>query len=104
MTEPVFQLWMPLVLAMITFIIGLMGVIFRKNLIVMLMCVELMLNSVNMIFVVFSKIHQQVDGDLIAIFIMTIAAAESAVGLGLIIALFRTLKTINSDSIQILRD
>ena len=98
------QMWMPLALAMIVFVIGLMGVIFRKNLLVMMMSIELMLNSVNMVFVVFSKIHQKVDGDLISIFIISVAAAESAVGLGLIIALFRTLKTVNAYSIQILRD
>ena len=100
----VFQNWMPLVLAILIFLIGLMGVIIRRNLLIMMMGVELMLNAVNLVFVTFSKIHQKVDGDLTTIFILTIAAAESAVGLGLVIALYRTLKTVSSDSIQILRD
>ena len=100
----IFQPWMSLTLAVVIFMIGLTGVIFRKNLLIMLMSVELMLNSVNLTFVTFSKIHQSIDGEVVAILVMAIAAAESAVGLGLIIALFRTLKTVNSDSIQILSD
>ena len=100
----IFQLWMPLVLAVMIFLIGLMGVIFRRNLLIMMMGIELMLNASNLLFVTFSKIHQRVDGEVMSIFVMAIAAAESAVGLGLVIALFRTLKTVNSDSIQLLRD
>lgn len=96
--------WMMLVVAMVIFGIGLFGLIVRKNLLVMLMCVELMLNAVNLCFAAFSKIHQSVDGQLSVLFVMTVAAAESAVGLGLVIALFRTLRTVDSDQIQILRD
>lgn len=98
------QPWMMLVVSMIVFSIGLMGVIIRKNLLIMLMCIELMLNGVNLSFVAFSKIHHLVDGDLTVLFVMTVAAAESAVGLGLVIALFRTLRTVDSDQIQMLRD
>ncbi len=100
----IFQLWMPLVLAVMIFLIGLMGVIFRRNLLIMMMGIELMLNASNLLFVTFSKIHQRVDGEVMSIFVMAIAAAEAAAGLGLVIALFRTLKTVNSDSIQLLRD
>jgi NADH-quinone oxidoreductase subunit K len=96
--------WMLLVVAMIVFTIGLMGVILRKNLLVMLMCIELMLNGVNLSFVAFSRMHQVVEGDLTVLFVMAVAAAESAVGLGLVIALFRTLRTVDSDQIQMLRD
>ena len=95
---------MLLVVSMIVFCVGLMGVILRKNLLVMLMCIELMLNAVNLSFVAFSKIHHVVAGDLTVLFVMTVAAAESAVGLGLVIALFRTLRTVDSDQIQMLRD
>ena len=102
--EPVFKPWMSLILAGIIFVIGLTGVLFRKNLLVTLMGIELMLNAATMTFVGFAKIHQNLDGELSAILIMAVAAAESAVGLALVITLFRTLKTVNSDSIQMLRD
>ncbi len=104
MTEVMVEPWMLLVVAMIVFAIGLLGVILRKNLLVMLMCVELMLNAVNLSFVAFSRMHQTLQGDITVLFVMTVAAAESAVGLGLIIAMFRTLKTVDSDQIQMLRD
>ena len=104
MNQPLIQPWMMLVVSMIVFVIGLMGVIFRKNLLVMLMCIELMLNGVNLSFVAFSRIHHSIHGDLTVLFVMTVAAAESAVGLGLVISLFRTLRTVDSDQIQMLRD
>ena len=96
--------WMMLVVSVIIFGIGLFGILIRKNLLVMLMCVELMLNGVNLSFVAFSRIHQSLQGHLSVLFVMTVAAAESAVGLGLVIALFRTLRTVDSDQIQVLRD
>jgi NADH-quinone oxidoreductase subunit K len=102
--QPQFSPWMMLVVAMIVFGIGLFGILIRKNLLVMLMCIELMLNAVNLTFVAFSRMHQSIDGDLTVLFVITVAAAESAVGLGLVIALFRTLRTVDSDQIQMLRD
>jgi NADH-quinone oxidoreductase subunit K len=96
--------WMLLIVSVIVFGIGLLGVMIRKNLLIMLMCIELMLNGVNLSFVAFSKLHHLIDGDLTVLFVMTVAAAESAVGLGLVIALFRTLRTVDSDQIQMLRD
>ncbi len=96
--------WMMLVVSVLIFGIGLFGLIIRKNLLVMLMCVELMLNGVNLSFVAFSRVHQSIQGHLSVLFVMTVAAAESAVGLGLVIALFRTIRTVDSDQIQILRD
>jgi NADH-quinone oxidoreductase subunit K len=96
--------WMMLVVSVLIFGIGLFGLMIRKNLLVMLMCVELMLNGVNLSFVAFSRIHQSIQGHLSVLFVMTVAAAESAVGLGLVIALFRTIRTVDSDQIQILRD
>jgi NADH-quinone oxidoreductase subunit K len=96
--------WMMLVVSMIVFGIGLFGLMIRRNLLVMLMCVELMLNGVNLSFVAFSRMHQLMDGHLTVLFVMTVAAAESAVGLGLVIALFRTLRTVDSEQIQMLRD
>lgn len=96
--------WLMLVVSCVVFIIGLLGVIFRKNLLIVLMSVELMLNAVNLSFVTFSKMHNSLDGQIAVLFVMAVAAAESAVGLGLVIALFRTLKTADSDQIQMLRD
>jgi NADH-quinone oxidoreductase subunit K len=96
--------WMMLVVSLVIFGVGLFGLLIRKNLLVMLMCVELMLNGVNLSFVAFSKMHQSIEGHLAVLFVMTVAAAESAVGLGLVIALFRTLRTVDSDQIQVLRD
>ncbi len=98
--QPMFMI----VVALIVFGIGLFGLMIRKNLLIMLMCVELMLNSVNLCFVAFSKIHQSVSGDLAVLLVIVVAAAESAVGLGLVIALFRTLRTVDTDQIQMLRD
>jgi NADH-quinone oxidoreductase subunit K len=98
------QPMMMIVVALIVFGIGLFGLMIRKNLLIMLMCVELMLNSVNLCFVSFSKIHQSVSGDLAVLLVIVVAAAESAVGLGLVIALFRTLRTVDTDQIQMLRD
>ena len=96
--------WMLLVVSMVVFGIGLFGLMVRRNLLVMLMCVELMLNGVNLSFVAFSRMHQLMGGHLSVLFVMTVAAAESAVGLGLVIALFRTLRTVDSEQIQMLRD
>jgi NADH-quinone oxidoreductase subunit K len=95
---------MMVVVALIVFGIGLFGLMVRKNLLVMLMCIELMLNSVNVCFVAFSKMHQNLWGDFSVLLVMVVAAAESAVGLGLVIALFRTLRTVDTDQIQMLRD
>ena len=100
MNEPALML----IVSSSVFVIGLLGVILRKNLLIVLMSVELMLNAVNLSFVTFSKLHHLIDGQISVLFVMTVAAAESAVGLGLVIAMFRTLKTADSDQIQMLRD
>ncbi len=102
--ETSFQPWMVQILALLVFGIGLLGVLIRKNLIVMLMSVELMLNAVNVLFVSFSKVHQNLQGEVTVLFVITVAAAESAVGLGLLIALFRSIKSVDADQIQMLRD
>jgi NADH-quinone oxidoreductase subunit K len=99
-----FEPWMLLVVSVLVFCVGLLGLILRKNLLVMLMSIELMLNAVNLCFVTFSKMHHLLDGHLTVLFVMTVAAAESAVGLGLVIAMFRNLRSVDSDQIQLLRD
>ena len=88
----------------IVFFIGLAGVLVRRNIIIVLMCIELMLNAVNLTFVTFSHMLNQMSGQMSVFFIITVAAAESAVGLGLIIAMFRTLRSVDTDQIRLLRE
>jgi len=85
------------------FTIGVIGVLTRRNVIVILMSIELILNAVNINLVAFSRYFQSVDGQVFAIFVITDAAAEAAVGLGLIIALFRNKETVNEDEIDLLK-
>ncbi len=86
------------------FFIGLAGLLMRRNILIILMCIELMLNAVNLTFVIFSKELAQMTGEMSVFFIIVVAAAESAVGLGLIISMFRTLRSVDTDSIQLLRE
>ena len=76
-------------LSLVLFAIGAIGVCIRRNAIVVFMCIELMLNAVNLAFVAFSKLQGNLDGQVAVFFVMVIAAAESAIGLAIIIALFR---------------
>src|SRR5271167_2587780 len=92
-----------LFLSLALFIIGTIGVIARRNVIIILMSIELILNAVNINLVAFSQMFQTVDGQAFAIFVITDAAAEAAVGLGLIIALFRNKETVNADEIDLLK-
>jgi NADH-quinone oxidoreductase subunit K len=85
------------------FTIGVIGVLTRRNILIILMSIELILNSVNINLVAFSHYFGSVDGQVFAIFVITDAAAEAAVGLGLIIALFRNKETINADEIDLLK-
>ncbi len=96
--------WMALSLSAALFLVGLVGVLLRRNIIIILMCVELMLNAANLAFVTFGRINAQISGEMSVFFIITVAAAESAVGLGLVIAMFRTLRSVDTDQIQMLRD
>ena len=94
------QPWVVLSFSAAIFVIGFAGVLLRRNILVILMCIELMLNAVNLTFVTYSKELHDMGGQLAVFFIITVAAAESAVGLGLIIALFRTLRTVDTSDIQ----
>lgn len=96
--------WLVLSFASAIFFIGLVGIFIRKNILILLMCVELMLNAVNLTFVTFSHYLQDVGGQMAVFFIITVAAAEAAIGLGLVIALFRTLRTVDTDDIRLLRE
>ena len=92
-----------LVLSAILFAIGAAGVLVRRNLIVIFMAIELCLNAVNLTFVALARSLGSVDGQVIVFFVMTVAAAEAAVGLAIIIALVRTRETTNADEVATLR-
>jgi NADH-quinone oxidoreductase subunit K len=84
-------------------LIGSAGILFRRNIIIILMSVELVLNAVNINLVAFSKHWEQVHGQVFAIFVITVAVAEAAVGLGILIALFRNRGTAQADEINLLK-
>lgn len=92
-----------LILAAVLFGIGVAGVLIRRNALVIFMSIELMLNAVNLTFVAFSKQWQALDGQIFVFFIMTVAAAEVAVGLAIIISIFRLKKSVHVDDINLLR-
>ncbi len=87
-------------LSAILFTIGAMGVLIRRNAIVIFMSVELMLNAANLAFVAFARAYQEVNGQLFVFFVMTVAAAEVAVGLALIVAIFHTKQSIDVDQMN----
>lgn len=91
-----------LILGAILFSIGVIGVLIRRNAIVIFMSIELMLNSVNLTFIVLARQLRSLDGQIFVFFIMTVAAAEVAVGLALIISAYRLRATINVDEINLL--
>lgn len=92
-----------LIVAAITFCIGVVGVLVRRNAITVFMCIELMLNSVNLTFITFSKYRVDMDGHVFAFFIMAVAAAEAAVGLAIILHIFRHRRNINVDDASLLK-
>ena len=92
-----------LVLSAIIFAIGVIGVLIRRNLIVVLMSIELMLNAVNLTFVAVGRYLGSVDGQIITFFVMTVAAAEAAVGLAIVISLFRSKESLNPDAFTSLK-
>lgn len=102
------MLWAPtlahyLILAGAIFCIGTVGVMIRRNAITLFMCIELMLNSVNLTLIAFSKYRVDLDGHIFAFFIMAVAAAEAAIGLAIILHLFRHNKSVNVDEAADLR-
>ncbi len=92
-----------LILSAILFAIGAVGVVLRRNIIVMFMSIELMLNAVNLTFVALARHLQAAEGQVAVFFVMTVAAAEAAVGLAIIIAAFRNRETVNADELNWLR-
>ncbi|HYS04593.1 MAG TPA: NADH-quinone oxidoreductase subunit NuoK [Candidatus Dormibacteraeota bacterium] len=92
-----------LLIAALLFAIGCVGVLIRRNAIVILMCIELMLNAVNLTFVAFAHDNQSMTGQVFVFFVMTVAAAEAAVGLAIIIALFRRRLTTDVEDASLMR-
>ena len=85
------------------FTIGVLGVLFRRNAIIVFMSIEIMLNAVNLAFIAFSRYHGNVQGQAFVFFIMTLAAAEVAVGLAIIIALYRNLRTTDVTEVHLMK-
>jgi NADH-quinone oxidoreductase subunit K len=90
-------------LSAVLFGIGVVGALVRRNIIVILMSIELMLNAVNLAFVGFSRMHGENDGHVFVLIVITVAAAEVAVGLGIVISLFRNRDTVNVDEVSLLK-
>jgi NADH-quinone oxidoreductase subunit K len=92
-----------LILSGILFTIGVMGVLLRRNTIIIFMAIELMLNAVNLAFVALARELGSMDGQLTVFFVMAVAAAEAAVGLAIILAVFRNKETVNADELTLMR-
>jgi NADH-quinone oxidoreductase subunit K len=92
-----------LVLSGLLFTIGVAGVLIRRNAIVLFMCVELMLNSVNLSFIAFSKLNGDLNGQILSFFVMVVAAAEVVVGLGILVSIFRKRSSTNVDDVNLLK-
>ncbi len=92
-----------LILSAAIFAIGVLGVLVRRNILIMFMSIELMLNAVNLAFVALSKQLGSLDGQVVVFLVMTVAAAEAAVGLAIIICLFRNKKSVNVDDFNLMK-
>lgn len=91
-----------LVLSAVLFVIGSLGVVVRRNAIIVFLCIELQLNAVNLAFVALSR-HVGIEGQVFVFFVMTVAAAEAAVGLAIIISIFRHYRTVGVEKFSVLR-
>ncbi len=90
-------------LAAVVFSIGALGLLVRRNVLVMFMCVELMLNAVNLTFVTFSRMLNDIGGQALVFFTLVVAAAEVVVGLGIVVAIFRRRRSATADDFHIMR-
>ncbi|MBX3164565.1 MAG: NADH-quinone oxidoreductase subunit NuoK [Bacteroidetes bacterium] len=95
---------MYLMLSTIIFIIGAIGVMARRNTIILFMCIELMLNAVNLLLVAFSRLHNDSNGQVFVFFVMAVAAAEVAVGLAILSMIYRNIKSIDTDLLSKLKN
>ncbi len=92
-----------LLLSAALLLIGAIGVLTRRNIVIILMSIELILNAVNINLVVFSRLFDRMNGQVFAIFVITVAVAEAAVGLGILIAMFRNKETVQADEVDLLK-
>lgn len=92
-----------LILSAVLFTLGALGVLVRRNAIVVFMCIEMMLNASNLAFVAFAKMNENLDGQVIAFFVMVVAAAEVVVGLAIIMTVFRTRQSASVDGPNLLK-
>ncbi|GAA3752585.1 NADH-quinone oxidoreductase subunit NuoK [Salinactinospora qingdaonensis] len=92
-----------IILAAILFTIGAVGVLIRRNAIILFMCVELMLNACNLAFVAFARMHGNIEGQVVAFFVMVVAAAEVVVGLAILMQIFRTRRSASVDDANLLK-
>ncbi|GAC1549718.1 MAG: NADH-quinone oxidoreductase subunit NuoK [Herpetosiphon sp.] len=90
-------------LSALLFTIGVVGVLTRRNVMIMFMSIELMLNSANLALVAFARVRNDIEGQVLTFFVITVAAAEVAVGLALLVGIFRTRRSTNVDDISIMR-
>jgi NADH-quinone oxidoreductase subunit K len=92
-----------LILSALLFALGAVGVILKKNIISILLCIELMLNAANLSFIAFSRYLNQVDGQVVVFFVMVVAAAEAAVGLAITVTVYRNRKSLNIDDADLMK-
>ena len=92
-----------LILSAALLLIGTLGVLSRRNIVIILMSIELILNAVNINLITFSRLFDQMNGQIFAVFVITVAVAEAAVGLGILIAMFRNKETVQADEIDLLK-
>jgi NADH-quinone oxidoreductase subunit K len=92
-----------LVVAGILFVLGVVGVMVRRNAIVTLMSIELMLNAANLLLIVFARVHNDIGGQIMVFFVLTVAAAEAAVGLAILVAVYRRKGSIDVDGLNLLK-
>ena len=103
MTLPNVPAVLYLALSAILFTIGVIGALTRRNAIIVFICIEMMLNAVNLTFITLSRFLQSMDGVIFALFVMAVAAAEAAVGLAIFVVIYRSRGTINVDEIHLLK-
>ena len=99
MIQPAFYI----ILSLVLFVIGMLGILIRRNLLVLFMCIELMLNSVNLALITFSRVFQNLDGQILTFFVITVAAAEATVGLAIILLVYRSRKVVEIDELKSMR-
>lgn len=92
-----------LIFSALLFCLGLVGLIIRRNILIIFMCIEVLLNSVNLTFIALARYYQLMDGHVAAIFVMAIAAVEAAIGLGIVVSIFRNRQTVKTTDLRAMK-